>query len=148
MAIRYERIFAALDGSSTQRAVIERAIRIAHDNQAELYFGHVIDSVPYQGSGGVDYDLMCSQAASRIKEELKEFFDAAQDDECIPSVEFKVCSGRIADTLMRQLIKPFKPDLVICGERGLSNVRYAFVGSVSTALIRRVRCDVLVIKQD
>ncbi|MEG0505053.1 MAG: universal stress protein, partial [Raoultibacter sp.] len=40
------------------------------------------------------------------------------------------------------------PDLVICGERGLSNIKYAFVGSVSTHLIRSVRCDVLVVKQD
>ncbi|WP_417751972.1 universal stress protein [Senegalimassilia anaerobia] len=38
--------------------------------------------------------------------------------------------------------------MVICGERGLSNIKYVFVGSVSTYLIRNVRCDVLVVKQD
>ena len=35
-----------------------------------------------------------------------------------------------------------------CGERGLSNIKYVFVGSVSTYLIRNLRCDVLVVKQD
>ena len=54
----------------------------------------------------------------------------------------------ITDTLQKQLIEPTEPDLVICGERGLSNIKYVFVGSVSTYLIRNVRCDVLVVKQD
>jgi nucleotide-binding universal stress UspA family protein len=50
--------------------------------------------------------------------------------------------------LNEELIQPFDPDLVICGERGLSNIKYVFVGSVSTYLIRNLRCDVLVVKQD
>ena len=46
MAFGYKRIFAALDGSSTQRAVMERAISLAAADGAELILGHVIDSVP------------------------------------------------------------------------------------------------------
>jgi nucleotide-binding universal stress UspA family protein len=38
--------------------------------------------------------------------------------------------------------------LVICGVRGLSNIKYAFVGSVSTSLIRNVNCDVLVVRPE
>ena len=57
-------------------------------------------------------------------------------------------AGRITDTLAKQLVEPLDPDLVICGERGLSNIKYVFVGSVSTFLIRNMRCDVLVVKQD
>ena len=53
----------------------------------------------------------------------------------------------LAETLAEQLIEPFAPDLVVCGERGLSNIKYVFVGSVSTYLIRNLRCDVLVVKQ-
>ena len=53
----------------------------------------------------------------------------------------------MAETLAEQLIEPFAPDLVVCGERGLSNIKYVFVGSVSTYLIRNLRCDVLVVKQ-
>ena len=62
------------------------------------------------------------------------------------AVDLQVRAGRITDTLTEQLIEPFKPDLVICGERGLSNMQYAFVGSVSKYLIRTVRCDVHVVK--
>ena len=58
-----------------------------------------------------------------------------------------MAAGRINETLAAQLIEPTHPDLVICGERGLSNIKYAFVGSVSTFLVRNMDCDVLVVKQ-
>ena len=118
---QYQRIFAALDGASTQEAVAQRAAALAADNGARLLFGHVIDSVPNEANGA-DFDA-------------------------IPSVEVRVRAGRVAETLAEQLIEPFAPDLVVCGERGLSNIKYVFVGSVSTYLIRNLRCDVLVVKQ-
>lgn len=147
MAQRYMRVFAALDGSTTQKAVAERAIALAASNHASLVFGHVIDSVPYEASG-VDFEALCDEGAKRIEEELGDLFEQARNNPNIPSVEFIVRAGRITDTLASQLIEPLDPDLVVCGERGLSNIKYAFVGSVSTYLIRNMRCDVLVVKQD
>ena len=147
MAQRYTRIFAALDGASTQEAVAQRAIALAADNHAELVFGHVIDSVPYEASG-VDFEALCVEGQKRIEAELAGLLKEARENESIPSVELNVRAGRITDTLAKQLIEPADPDLVICGERGLSNIKYVFVGSVSTYLIRNMRCDVLVVKQD
>ena len=143
---RYKKIFAALDGSSTQRAVAEHAIGIAENDGADILFGHVIDSVPYEANG-VDFAALCQASADRIEEDIRDLLDRASADEVVGSVDLKVCAGRINETLLDQLIKPFDPDLVICGERGLSNIRYAFVGSVSTYLIRNCNCDVLVMKQ-
>ncbi len=147
MAQQYTRIFAALDGASTQTAVAQRAISLAVDNKALLMFGHVVDSVPYEASG-VDFEALCDESRKRIEAELGDLLSNAKDDPAIPSVELAVRAGRINDTLARQLVEPFRPDLIICGERGLSNIKYAFVGSVSTFLIRNMRCDVLVVKQD
>ena len=147
MAQRYTRIFAALDGASTQEAVAQRAIALAADNHADLMFGHVIDSVPYEASG-VDFEALCVEGKKRIEADLADLLAEAQANENIPSVDLTVRAGRITDTLAKQLIEPADPDLVICGERGLSNIKYVFVGSVSTYLIRNVRCDVLVVKQD
>ena len=128
---RYVRIFASLDGASTQYAVARRALSIAHDNNAEVLFGHVIDSVPYEANG-IDFSALCEDGLARIEEELEPLLTRARNDEEIPSVDVQVRAGRITDTLDDALIKPFDPDLVICGVRGLSNVKYAFVGSVST----------------
>lgn len=147
MAQRYTRIFAALDGSSMQNAVAQRAISLASDNQAELIFGHVIDSVPYEASG-VDFEALCVEGKKRIEADLADLLEEARNNSSIPSVELIVRAGRITDSLAKRLIEPADPDLIVCGERGLSNIKYVFVGSVSTFLIRNMRCDVLVVKQD
>ena len=135
MAQEYARIFAALDGASTQEAVAQRAVTLAADNHAKLMFGHVIDSVPYEASG-VDFEALCAEGKKRIEADLADVLAAARQN-----------AGRIADTLEHELIEPFEPNLVVCGERGLSSIKYVFVGSVSTFLIRNLRCDVLVVKQ-
>lgn len=143
----YKRIFASLDGASTQRAVAQRALSLAQANGADVLFGHVIDSVPYEANG-IDFAALCEDGQERIEEQLADLLEVARADERIGSVDLQVRAGRITDTLAENLIEPFKPDLVICGARGLSNIRYAFVGSVSTYLIRNMECDVLVVKAE
>lgn len=146
MAQRYRTVFAALDGSSTQAAVAGRAIAIAASNHADLVFGHVVDSVPYESSG-VNFEALRSDCKARIEEEMADVFAEARNNPNIPSVTFEVAAGRVTEALATQLIEPAHPDLIVCGERGLSNIKYAFVGSVSTFLIRNMDCDVLVVKQ-
>lgn len=144
---QYKRVFAALDGGSTQEEVAERAIQVAELNHAELMFGHVIDSVP-DSLTGTDYQELAATVRKRLEDSLGDILTEARNNPDIPSVEVVVKVGRIQETIHDLMIKPFEPDLVICGERGLSNITYVFVGSVSTYLIRHVRCDVLVVKQD
>lgn len=144
---KYNKIFAALDGAATQEAVVRRALSIAHDNNAEVVLGHVIDSVPYEANG-IDFAALIDDGHDRIEEELKKYLTRARNDECIPSVDLQVRAGRVSECLMESLIEPLNPDLVICGVRGLSNFKYAFVGSVSTYLIRNAPCDVLVVRPE
>ena len=144
---KYNKIFAALDGGATQEAVVRRAMSIAHDNNAEVVLGHVIDSVPYEANG-IDFAALIDDGHERIEQELKKYLTRARNDECIPSVDLQVRAGRVAETLMESLIEPVNPDLIICGVRGLSNIKYAFVGSVSTSLIRNAPCDVLVVRPE
>lgn len=144
---QYNRVFAALDGGSTQEEVAQRAIQIASLNHAELMLGHVIDSVP-DSLTGTDYQELAQTIQNRLEDSLGDILKDARNNPNIPSVEVVVKVGRIQETIHNLMIKPFNPDIVVCGERGLSNIAYVFVGSVSTYLIRNLRCDVLVVKQD
>ena len=146
MSQQYKRIFAALDGGSTQRTVAERAISIAEYTGADISCVPGIASVHYYANG-VDFAALCEAGAERISIELADILDDARANPHVGSVDLKVAAGRINEALAEQLVEPYGPDLVICGERGLSNIRYAFVGSVSTFLIRNMDCDVLVLKQ-
>lgn len=144
---RYFKVFAALDGGKTQSEVLDRAIRLAEANRAELLLGHVIDAVP-DAMTGTDYRNLTEVVKERIEEELAEQISKARERGYISKLTVDVKVGHIQETLANEIIKPFDPDVVVCGERGLSNIKYAFVGSVSTYLIRNLRCDVLVVKQD
>ncbi len=143
---QYKRIFAALDGGKTQETVAERAIELAAKEHAELMFGHVVDSVPYEAAG-TDFAALAADVKEKLEGNLANQLEGARNNPDIPRIEVMVKAGRITETLSEQMIEPFEPDLVICGERGLSNIKYVFVGSVSTYLIRNLRCDVLVVKQ-
>lgn len=141
----YKRIFVALDGTPAQREVAQKALKLASDNHAALRFGHVVDAVPAEASA-VNFQDLCEAAKKDVEAAIGDVLEEAQEDENIPSVDVAVEAGSVNDTLDNLLIAPFDPDLVVCGARGLSNIKYAFVGSVSTHLIRTQKCDVLVVK--
>ena len=143
---RYNRIFAALDGGDTQLAVARRTLSIAHDNQADVLFAHVMDSTDLD-QARVDTGEYVARSKEAIETALERQLTRAMHDDCISSVEVKVDAGRIDDVLGDMALE-FNPDLVICGVRGLSNLKYAFVGSTSTFLIRNMNCDVLVVRPE
>ena len=141
----YQRVFAALDGSDMQIEVARKAMALASQNEAELCFGHVVDAVPVEATG-IDMGELCREVQTRFEGQIAEVREAARADANIPRVTVRVEAGQITDTLHHKLIEPYGADVVLCGERGLSKVAYVFVGSVSTYLIRNLRCDVLVVK--
>ena len=143
---RYNKILAALDGGDTQLAVARRALSIAHDNHADVLFAHALESAELEVAR-VNIDDYVNKSMTAIENNLERQLFRAIHDDCVASVKVLVQPGRINDTL-GQIAKDFKPDLVICGVRGLSNIKYAFVGSVSTYLIRHMECDVLVVRPE
>ena len=82
----------------------------------------------------------------RLCEELADVLAQARADARIPSAEVRVAAGPVKQTLASRLIGPWRPDTVVCGSRGLSKLQYAMLGSVSTYLVRNLRCDVLVVR--
>ena len=95
---QYRRVFAALDGGSTQQEVAERAIQIAKLNHAELMFGHVVDSVP-DSLTGTDYKELAETVRNRLVDSLGDTLKSAEEDPDIPSVEVVVKVGRIQETI-------------------------------------------------
>ena len=143
---RYKKILAALDGADTQLAVARRTLSIAHDNNAEVLFIHVLESIELE-QASVSFDEIVENCRKSIEEKIGKQLSRAMKDKEIASVTFEVKAGRITDTL-DEAAREFEPDLVICGVRGLSGIKYAFVGSTSTHLTRSMACDVLVVRPE
>lgn len=141
----YHKVFVALDGTDQQSFVLARAIKVAANNGAKLYIGHVIDSTALESAGAYPADLIHGLEAS-FRDSIAAAVSEAENNPDIPEVEIMVRSGRIRETLKDEMLDAVKPDLVMCGARGLSSIKYALLGSISTFLLRSAECDVLVVK--
>ncbi len=141
----YQNVFVSLDGSEMQSRVLKRACEIAAESGADLYIGHVIDSTPMQAAGTYPATLIPSLEKA-WKDSIEADVEKARAMPGIKSVTVDAKAGRVRETLMDEFIVPLQPDLVVCGARGLSNIKYAILGSISTFLVRSCECDVLIVK--
>ena len=64
-SLGYDKILVTLDGTETQRRVLERAIIVAANNNSELYIGHVIDSTVLEAAGTYPAELIASRGHRR-----------------------------------------------------------------------------------
>ena len=141
----YSKVFVSLDGTEQQDFVLARAIKVAANNGATLYIGHVIDSTALESAGSYPVDLI-NGLEEAFRNSIAEQVEEAQANPDIAGVEIIVRAGRIRETLKDEMLDVIKPDLVMCGARGLSSIKYALLGSISTFLLRSTECDILVVK--
>jgi nucleotide-binding universal stress UspA family protein len=141
----YDKVFASLDGTECQDNVFRRAMEVAAANNAELYVGHVIDSTALETAGTYPVDLIPALEKS-FRESIDPLLAEAESEPRIKKVEVMVRTGRIRETLKEEMLDVIHPDIVICGARGLSSIKYALLGSISTYLLRNAECDILVVK--
>ena len=141
----YDRVFVSLDGTDRQDKVLERAILVAANNNADLYIGHVIDSTARETAGTYPVDLI-PELERGFRASIADGVARAEAEPGVGSVKVLVRCGRIRETLKEEMIDQVKPDVIVCGARGLSPIKYALLGSISTCLLRSAPCDILVVK--
>ena len=141
----YDRVFVSLDGTDRQDKVLERAILVAANNNADLYIGHVIDSTALETAGTYPVDLI-PELERGFRASIAAGVARAEAEPGVGSVKVLVRCGRIRETLKEEMIDQVKPDVIVCGARGLSPIKYALLGSISTFLLRSAPCDILVVK--
>jgi len=144
-SLGYDKIFVAVDGTPQQELVLQRAIIVSANNNADLYIGFVIDSTALETAGIYSQDIF-AKTEETFRRSIAPQVAEAEAEPQIKSVTVMVKAGRIRETLKEEMIDVIDPDLIICGARGLSSVKYALLGSVSTFLIRNANCDTLVMK--
>ena len=141
----YSKVFVALDGTEQQNFVLRRAMKVAANNGAKLIIGHVIDSTALESAGSYPVDLV-NGLEQAFRDSIATELEEAQANPDIAEVEVIIRAGRIRETLKDEMLDVVNPDLVMCGARGLSSIKYALLGSISTFLHRNSECDILVVK--
>ena len=141
----YSKVFVALDGTEQQDFVLARAIKVAANNGAKLIIGHVIDSTALESAGAYPADLV-KGLEEAFRNSIAAQVEEAKQNPDIAEVEIMIRAGRIRETLKDEMLDVVEPDLVMCGARGLSSIKYALLGSISTFLLSSTECDILVVK--
>ncbi|MDO5044443.1 MAG: universal stress protein [Coriobacteriia bacterium] len=141
---KYNKILIALDGTETQNQIFKRGLALALSFHADLILAQVVDMSRYDLAASYDSQLI-SEVCDYAGNELQLLAAEAQTAG-VENVEVIIKYGTVKNTLVNDIILPNHPDMVICGDRGLSRVQYALLGSVSNFVVHNVECDVLIVK--
>ncbi len=139
-------ITVAIDGSETAAEALSVAIGLAREHGSELTIVAVAPFAPVFVTPNEPFVAPAIPASPAPK--YRELVDAAVRDARAQGVE-KVSGvsseGVVVDEILAQITN-HPTELLVVGSRGLSSAQRFLMGSVSTALVTRAPCPVLVIR--
>jgi nucleotide-binding universal stress UspA family protein len=146
MEIGFRTVAVAIDGSDHAAAALATAIDLAHRYQAHLTIVAIAPIAPAIVMPGEPMlpPVMPESTAPRYRA----LVDAGVRDAQAAGVAAVdgVCEeGAPVDELL-QFLERHPVDLLVVGSRGLSTAQRILLGSVSSALVHRAPCPVLVVR--
>ncbi len=145
--IQMRKILAPIDGSECSLNAAKYAIKVAKDENADLFCIHVIASVPY---GYASSPPAIDQYFRDIEEKVQSWFDKVRDmtmNEGIPElktetfVDVKSVIGSIIDYAINRDV-----DLIVIGTRGRTGLKRFLMGSVANGVVQHAHCPVLLVR--
>jgi len=140
----FKKILVPFDGSPPAVKALKKAISIAQKFKSKVDVLFVREHVQF--SGALTETLFLVEQETKQLEELT----LKKADYILKKHKFKKAKvmakeGHPADTIL-STAKRGKYDLVVMGNRGLSDVDRFFLGSVTDNVVHHVHCTVLVVK--
>jgi nucleotide-binding universal stress UspA family protein len=140
-------ILAAIDFSDLTKTIIDRAIEQAEQQKANLCVIHVQNSVPAFIGSEIEPQLVSEQVqeeAKRIEADLNAIRDYVIGKGIENSVE--IVQGPVAESIIQKATDK-NCDMIVLGVHTHGLMYRAFIGSISTAVIKQACCPVLVVPQ-
>lgn len=148
----YQRIFVAIDSSSTAQKALDEAIELSTKTGAELCIGHAMDEAPLAqhalGLGTyIDVD--------KIKQEMRAAGDALLDQAAAKAVAagcnpYRILieseNKRLADMIVDAATQ-WNADLIVMGTHGRRGFERLLVGSVAEHVIRIATTSLLLVRK-
>ncbi|MBM7599760.1 nucleotide-binding universal stress UspA family protein [Virgibacillus halotolerans] len=142
MANHYKNILVAVDGSKEAEYAFRKSIDVAKRNEGSIInIVNVIDTRSFEA-----YDRSIFGRAQKRSEELLNNYKAKAEADGVENVEMRIEYGSPKSMITKDLANIVEADLIICGATGINAVERFLIGSVSEAIVRSAKCDVLVIR--
>ena len=142
MSTLYKSIIVAVDGSKEADYAFRKSLDVAYRNPgSQLNIVNIIDS---RHLGPFDKEL-----GEQVKEQTQQIlgrYKARAVAARVEKVNIIIEYGSPKTVITKEIAKSVKADLIICGATGHTPVERFLIGSVSEAIVRTAKCDVLVIR--
>lgn len=140
MAIQYKGILVAVDGSKEAEYAFHKAMDIAKRNEgSKLTIANVFNTSSYERTA--------DDRAQKASEELVSRYQLEAEAAGIENVNFVIEYGSPKTLITREIATAVEADLILCGATGLNAVERFITGSVTGAIVRSAKCDVLVTRK-
>ena len=131
-----------IDGSGHSQKTLQRAVRMAKEQSAELIVVQVLEPTIYNETSDLFRDLHLPSEDERAAEGF------AHIESCITEEGITwrriVAQGVPADKII-EIADEHQVDMIIIGRRGHSALRRFLLGSVTDRVVQHAHCDVLVV---
>ncbi|SOC36585.1 nucleotide-binding universal stress UspA family protein [Ureibacillus acetophenoni] len=142
---QYKSIVVAVDGSKEAEYAFKKAVDVAKRNDAsKLNLVNVIDTRSFAAIEA--YDRSIADRAQNFSEDLLNEYKKQAEEAGLKNVNIIIEYGSPKAIITKELSKVVEADLIVCGATGLNAVERFLIGSVSEAIVRSAKCDVLVVR--
>jgi nucleotide-binding universal stress UspA family protein len=140
MTIQYKSILVAVDGSEEAQYAFHKAIDIAKRNEgSKITIANVFNTSSYERT--------TDDRAQKASEELVSGYKSEAEAAGIENVKSVIKYGSPKILITREIATSVGADLILCGATGLNAVERFITGSVTGAIVRSAKCDVLVTRK-
>lgn len=140
--IQYHNIVVAVDGSKEAEYALRKSIDVAKRNEGStLNIVNVVDTKLFEA-----YDQTSIERAQHTSEDLLNGYKDQVETSGFMNVKTIVQYGSPKTIITNELATLTGADLIVCGATGHSVIGRFLLGSVSEAIVRSARCDVLVVR--
>jgi nucleotide-binding universal stress UspA family protein len=145
--IQMRKILVPIYGSECSLNAAKYAIKVAKDENADLFCIHVISSVPY---GYASSPPAIDQYFKDIEEKAQSWFGKVRDmakNEGIP--ELKTETFADVKSVIESIIDYATSrdvDLIVIGTRGRTGLKRFLMGSVANGVVQHAHCPVLLVR--
>jgi universal stress protein A len=141
----YNKVLVAVDGSDESEKIIDKAVAVAADSNAEidvvLVFEPLLGSYSFE-LNMADFEKVQKQHQTEISEKMKQMLAARTPT--IPGDRVHFLYGKPAKEI-KKLAKELDTDLLVIGSHGHSPIT-AVLGSTANSVLHGIHCDVLTIR--
>lgn len=147
--ISYKKILVPYDGSEHAKKALVQAIDLAQAGEGKLYVASVCNIVSVMSNFdqvSIAEGCLTTQLSQDLEKQCRADLEEAKGviPEGVP-VETLFEVGSPGPVLL-QMADDIGADLIVMGSRGLGPLKGIFMGSVSSYMVSRAKCPVLIVK--